>query len=398
MIDFDLPADLVALRDRVQNFIADKIVPYENDIRQTAHGAPEPLRRELVALAREAGLLSPHAPKEYGGLGLDHRGMAVIFETAGWSTLGPLALNIQAPDEGNVNLLNAIATPEQRARWLAPLVRGEIRSVFSMTETVSDGAGSDPSLLNTIAQQDGDGFLITGKKYMITGVPDAAINIVMARTLDPYGKDMGATMFFVDLDAPGFRVDRMLETIDSNSPGGHAEVSFNRVRVTPDRVLGEVGQGFRNAQVRLGPARLTHCMRWLGAARRCQAIAAEHARRRHSFGRTIGEHQGVGFMLADNEIDLHLSRLAIWHTAWLLDQHVKARNETSMTKVFCSEALGRVVDRCLQILGAIGITRDTVVERIYRDIRPFRIYDGPSEVHRHVLARRVLAQNDPMKR
>jgi acyl-CoA dehydrogenase len=398
MIDFELPAELAALRDRVETFIADKIVAYENDPRQGPHGASEELRGELVALAREAGLLSPHAPKQYGGLGLDHRSMAVVFEAAGWSTLGPLALNIQAPDEGNVNLLNAIATPEQKARWLAPLVRGEIRSVFSMTETVSGGAGSDPSLLNTVAQQDGNDFLITGQKYMITGVDGAAINIVMARTLDTMGKDLGATMFFVDIDAPGFRVDRVLDTIDSNSPGGHAEVSFDRVRVTPDRVLGEVGQGFRNAQVRLGPARLTHCMRWLGAARRCQAIAVEHARHRHSFGKTIGEHQGVGFMLADNEIDLHLSRLAIWHTAWLLDQHDKARNETSMTKVFCSEALGRVVDRCLQILGSIGITRDTVVERIYRDIRPFRIYDGPSEVHRHVLARRVLAQNDPMKR
>jgi acyl-CoA dehydrogenase len=398
MIDFELPAELVGLRDRVEAFIADKIVPYENDPRQTAHGAPESLRRELVDLARQAQLLSPHAPKQYGGLGLDHRGMAVVFEAAGWSTLGPLALNIQAPDEGNVNLLNAIATPEQKARWLAPLVRGEIRSVFSMTETVSDGAGSDPSLLNTVAQQDGNDFLISGKKYMITGVPDAAFNIVMARTLDPLGKDLGATMFFVDIDAPGFRIERMLDTIDSNSPGGHAEVSFDRVRVTTDRVLGEIGQGFRNAQVRLGPARLTHCMRWLGAARRCHAIAVEHARRRHSFGRTIGEHQGVGFMLADNEIDLHLSRLAIWHTAWMLDQHEKARDETSMTKVFCSEALGRVVDRCLQILGSIGITRDTVVERIYRDIRPFRIYDGPSEVHRHVLARRILAKNDPMKR
>ena len=398
MIDFELPAELVVLRDRVEAFIADKIVPYENDPRQTAHGAPESLRRELVGLARQAQLLSPHAPKQYGGLGLDHRGMAVVFEAAGWSTLGPLALNIQAPDEGNVNLLNAIATPEQKARWLAPLARGEIRSVFSMTETLSDGAGSDPSLLNTIARQDGNDFLISGKKYMITGVPDAAFNIVMARTLDPLGKDLGATMFFVDIDAPGFRIERMLDTIDSNSPGGHAEVSFDRVRVTPDRVLGEVGQGFRNAQVRLGPARLTHCMRWLGAARRCQAIAVEHARRRHSFGKTLGEHQGVGFMLADNEIDLHLSRLAIWHTAWMLDQHEKARDETSMTKVFCSEALGRVVDRCLQILGSIGITRDTVVERIYRDIRPFRIYDGPSEVHRHVLARRILAKNDPMKR
>ncbi len=175
MIDFQLPPDLVALRDRVEAFIAEKIVPYENDPRQTAHGAPESLRRELVGLARQAQLLSPHAPKQYGGLGLDHRGMAVVFEAAGWSTLGPLALNIQAPDEGNVNLLNAVATPEQKARWLAPLVRGEIRSVFSMTETVSDGAGSDPSLLNTVAQQDGNDFLINGKKYMITGVPDAAI-------------------------------------------------------------------------------------------------------------------------------------------------------------------------------------------------------------------------------
>lgn len=393
MIDFELPGELVALRDRIDAFIVEKIAPYENDPRQSAHGASEPLRQELIGLARKAGFLSPHAPKQYGGLGLDHRSMAVVFEAAGWSTLGPLALNIQAPDEGNVNLLNMVATPEQKARWLAPLVRGEIRSVFSMTETAGDGAGSDPSLLKTIAQQEGDAFFITGRKYMITGVPDAAINIVMARTLNANGKDLGATMFLVDLDAQGFRVERMLDTIDTNSPGGHAEVTFDRVRVTSDRVLGEIGQGFRNAQVRLGPARLTHCMRWLGAARRCHSIAVEHARRRHSFGKTIGEHQGVGFMLADNEIDLHLSRLAIWHTAWLLDRHDQARNETSMTKVFCSEALGRVADRSMQVLGSIGITRDTVVERIYRDIRPFRIYDGPSEVHRHVLARRILSQN-----
>jgi acyl-CoA dehydrogenase len=197
-------------------------------------------------------------------------------------------------------------------------------------------------------------------------------------------------MFLVDMDAPGFKLVRLLDTIDSNSPGGHAEVSFDKVRVTADRVLGQIGQGFRNAQVRLGPARLTHCMRWLGAAQRCHAIAIEHARRRRSFGSAIGEHQGVGFMLADNEIDIHLCRLAIWHAAWLLDQHDHARNETGMVKVFCSEALGRVVDRCVQTLGSIGITRDTVVERIYRDIRPFRIYDGPSEVHRHALARRIL--------
>jgi acyl-CoA dehydrogenase len=393
MIDFELPHDLVKLRERVEGFISEKIVPYEDDRRQTSHGPSESLRRELVELAREAGLLSPHGPKEFGGLGLDHRSMAVVFEAAGWSTLGPLALNIQAPDEGNVNLLNQIATHEQKARWLAPLVRGEIRSVFSMTETVTDGAGSDPSLLQTVARRTADGFVINGRKWMITGVPDASINIVLARTLDATGADIGATMFLVDMDAPGFRVTRMLDTIDANSPGGHAEVSFDDVHVTFDRVLGEIGKGFQNAQVRLGPGRLTHCMRWLGAAARCHSIAAEHAGRRHSFGRTIGEHQGVGFMLADNAIDLHVSRLAVWQAAWLLDRHSHARDETSMCKVFCSEALGRVVDRSLQILGSIGITRDTVVERIYRDIRPFRIYDGPSEVHRHALARRIVSRN-----
>ena len=398
MIDFEIPRELAELRDRVVDFIGNKIIPYENDKRQTAQGPSEELRRELVELSRTAGLLSPHGPKEFGGLGLDHCGMAVVFEAAGWSTLGPLALNIQAPDEGNVNLLNVVATQAQKARWLAPLVRGEIRSVFSMTETVTDGAGSDPSLLQTTAQQVPDGFVINGCKWMITGVPEASINIVTARTLDVRGADLGATMFLVDMNAPGFRVDRTLETIDTNSPGGHAEVSFRDVHVTSDRVLGQIGEGFRNAQVRLGPARLTHCMRWLGAARRCHAIAAEYAGRRHSFGRTIGEHQGVGFMLADNEIELHLSRLTIWHAAWLLDHADHARDETSMAKIFCSEALGRVVDRSLQILGSIGITRDTVVERIYRDIRPFRIYDGPSEVHRQALARRIILRNTKQRR
>ncbi len=229
MIDFALPNDLAELRERVEAFIAEKIVPYENDPRQTPHGPLESLRRELVQLAHQAGLLSPHGPKEFGGLGLDHRAMAVVFEAAGWSTLGPLALNIQAPNEGNVNLLSQIATPEQKARWLAPLVRGEIRSVFSMTETVTDGAGSDPSLLQTIARRVADGFVINGRKWMITGVPEASINIVMARTLDATGADLGATMFLVDMDAPGFRVDRALDTIDTNAPGGHAEVSFHDV-------------------------------------------------------------------------------------------------------------------------------------------------------------------------
>lgn len=390
MIDFEIPAELAELRLRVRHFIREKIVPLEDDPRQGPHGPEESLRKDLVALAREAGLLNPHVPKEYGGMGLDHRGIAVVFEAAGWSTLGWLALNIQAPDEGNVNLLEQCATHAQKERYLRPLVTGEGRSVFSMTETTDDGAGADPSRLLTTAQEVEDGYVINGRKYMISGVPGASYNIVMARTLDRAGKDLGASMFFVEMDAPGFSLVRMLDTIDTNALGGHAEVNYENVRVGHDAVLGKIGAGFRQAQIRLGPARLTHCSRWLGHAARCHAIAVEHASKRHSFGKTLAEHQGVGFMLADSEIDLHLSRLTLWHAAWKLDQGDQARDETSISKVFCSEALGRVVDRSLQILGSIGITRDTVIERIYRDIRPFRIYDGPSEIHRYVLARRLV--------
>ena len=393
MVDFSLPDELVALTRKVETFIADEIVPLERDPRQGPHGPEESLRLEMVAKARAAGLLSPHGPKEYGGLGLDHRGMAVVFEAAGWSPLGPLALNIQAPDEGNTNLLERVASSAQKQKWLAPLVRGEIRTVFSMTEP-DGGAGSDPGLLKTTARRTGDDYIINGRKWLITGAPGASINIVMARTEDAHGGDLGATMFLVDMDAPGFAINRILNTLDSNSPGGHAEVEFRDVRVGSDRILGEVGKGFRYAQVRLAPARLTHCMRWLGAARRCHAIATGYARKRQSFGRPIGEHQGVGFMIADNETDIQICRLAVWHAAWLLDQGQQARLETSMYKVYCSEALSRVVDRSLQILGGMGITDDTVVERIYRDIRPFRIYDGPSEVHRFAIAREVLRRDN----
>ncbi len=393
MIDFSLPQELVDLKQRVDHFIREKIVPLERDPRQGPHGPGEDLRRELIALGRAAGLLSPHAPVKWGGLGLDHRAMAVVFEAAGWSPLGPLALNIMAPDEGNTNLLDKVATDEQKERWLRPLVAGEIRTAFSMTEP-DDGAGSDPNLMKTTARRHGDEFVIAGRKWLISGASGASLNIVMARTLGEDGSDRGATMFLVDMDAPGFRIVRQLETLDSNMPGGHAEVEFDDVRVGAERILGQIGRGFRNAQVRLGPARLTHCMRWLGAARRCHAIAADYARRRHAFGKLIGEHQGVGFQLADNASDLHLCRLAIRHSAWLLDRGEKARNETSLCKVFCSEALGRVVDRSLQILGGLGITGDTVVERIYRDIRAFRIYDGPSEVHRFALARAIMS-GDP---
>ena len=385
-IDFDLGADLQALQARIRSFIADEIIPLEGDSRRTPHGPTEELRRELTAKARAAGLLSPHVAREYGGLALGHVGRAVAFEEAGYSPLGPVALNVFAPDEGNMHLLEAIATPAQKERWLRPLAAGTIRSCFCMTEP-PPGAGSDPSMLATTARRDGDEYVIDGAKWFITGAEGAAVAIIMARA-----DDTGATMFVADMDSAGIVVERAMTSLDECFPGGHAVVRFDGLRVPEDAVLGEIGKGFRYAQVRLSPARLTHCMRWLGAVRRAHDVAVEYARRRHAFGKRIGDHEGVGFMLADNEMDLHLSRLAIWHCAWVLDRGELALHESSRAKVIVSEAAWRVADRCVQVLGGQGVTDETVVARIFADLRAFRIYDGPSEVHRYSLARRILRE------
>jgi acyl-CoA dehydrogenase len=392
LFDFSVPPRIEELARRVAAFVDTRIVPYEKDPRLGSHGPSDELRRELVALAREEGLLSPHVAKRWGGLGLTHAERAVVFEAAGRSLLGPVALNCNAPDEGNMHLLEHVASEAQKEQWLRPLAAGEIRSCFAMTEP-APGAGSDPGKLLTTYRRDGNsGFVINGRKWLITGAEGAACIIVMARDEDEADQ---ATMFLLPMDSPGVRIVRLLDTMDANFTGGHAELEFEGLRAPADSVLGEVGQGFRYAQVRLAPARLTHCMRWLGAAGRAHRIAVEYAARREAFGRPIAQHEGVGYMLADNEMDLHQSRLAIWHAAWLLDRGEHARHETSMAKVTCSEATYRVVDRCVQILGGLGVTDDTVVARIFRDIRAVRIYDGPSEVHRWAIARHVVRHHAP---
>ena len=384
MIDFSLPADLATLRDRVRAFIADAVVPLENDARQGPHGPEPALRDELVARARRAGLLSPHVAPEYGGLGLSHVGRAVVFEEAGTSLLGPVALNVFAPDEGNMHLLEAVATHAQKERWLRPLAAADLRSCFCMTEP-PPGAGSDPSMLATVAEPDGEHFVIRGRKWFSTGADGAGFTIVMAMV-----PGVGATMFLAPMDAPGIVLERNMDTLDRCFPGGHGVVRFDGLRVHRDHVLGEVGQGFRYAQVRLSPARLTHCMRWLGAARRAHEVATAYARERQAFGQAIGRHEGVGFMLADNEMDLHVARLTTLQAAWVLDQGHLGLHESSRAKVIVSEAVWRVADRCVQILGGQGTTSETVVARIFADMRAFRIYDGPSEVHRWSLAKRIL--------
>lgn len=383
-MDFSLSPALSELQQHVRRFIAEEVIPLEKDPRQGAHGPSESLRMELVEKARKAGILTPHGAREFGGMGLSHVEKAIVFEEAGYSPLGPTALNIHAPDEGNIHLLEQIASAEQKERWLRPLIEGRTRSCFAMTEP-PPGAGADPSMLTTTATRDGDEYVINGTKWFITGAEGAAFAIIMAKM-----EDGSATMFLADMTLPGIELVRTMDALDTCFTGGHGVLRFANLRIPASNVLGALGKGFQYAQVRLAPARLTHCMRWLGQARRAHDVAVAYARERQAFGRILGEHEGVSFMLADNEMDLHTARLHIWHTAWLLDRGERCNFESSRAKVVCSEAEWRVVDRSVQILGGQGVAHETIVARIFADMRAFRIYDGPSEVHRFSLGKKII--------
>lgn len=382
MIDFTLDPELEALRERVGEFVAQVAIPAEaRDV--SAHGLDEGLRAELQERAREWGIFGPQISADLGGLGLDHRGTAVILEECGYSLLGPQALNCAAPDEGNVHMLDRIAGPAQRERYLVPLAAGRVRSCFAMTEP-APGAGSDPSMLRTRAERADDGWSINGRKWFITGAEGAAFTICMAMA------EEGATMFLVDAENPGWRIERIIEATDRAFPGGHAEVVFEDCRVDDDAVLGAVGEGYRYAQVRLAPARLTHCERWLGAARRTLDIALARANEREAFGARLGELGMVQQKIAESVIDIETSRALIWRCAWVLDNGGHARHESSVAKAHVAEAVGRVVDRSVQICGALGISGDTPLARLMNELRPFRIYDGPTETHLWAIARRTL--------
>ena len=374
----------LAIAAKVEAFVRETVVPYEKDPRRDHHGAPtDELVMEMREHARAAGVLTPHILSD--GSHLNQRETAVVLIKSGLSPLGPLACNTMAPDEGNMYLLGKEGSPELKERFLKPMVEGRVRSAFFMTEPAEEGgAGSDPSMMKTTCRPDGNHWVVNGRKTFITGAEGARVGIVMAKA------EEGACMFLVELPDPAIRIDEIPNTIDSSMPGGHATLTIDNLRIPADQMLGQAGEGFRYAQARLSPARLSHCMRWLGCCIRAHEIATDYANRREAFGKPLIEHEGVGFMLADNEIDLTMSRLAIWRTAWLLDQGQSARHESSVAKVFCSEAQFRVADRCVQILGGRGLTADTVVEQVFREIRAFRIYDGPSEVHRWAIARSML--------
>ncbi|MCP3731242.1 acyl-CoA dehydrogenase family protein [Sphingomonas sp. MG17] len=371
-----------ALAERVERFVRDVVVPYERDERCGAHGPSDDLVAEMRVKAREAGVLTPHILED--GSHLTQRETATVLRASGLSPLGPLACNTMAPDEGNIFLLGKVGTPQQKARFLEPLVSGRARSAFFMTEPAEEGgAGSDPSMMQTTGRLDGNHWVINGRKKFITGAVGAQVGIIMAKS------DDGACMFLVDLPDPAIRVTRVLDTIDNSMPGGHAQIDIVDLRVPADQMLGQSGEGFTYAQIRLSPARLSHCMRWTGVVQRAHEIAVDYANRRHAFGKALIEHEGVGFMLAENVIDLKQAELMTDWAADVLDSGSLGTAESSMAKVAVSDALFRVADRCVQVMGANGVSRDTIVEQAFREIRAFRIYDGPTEVHKWSLAKKI---------
>jgi acyl-CoA dehydrogenase len=368
---------------QVEEFVRTVVAPYESDPRRDHHGAPtDDLVAELKEKARAAGVLTPHILPDGGHL--TQVETAYVLQKTGLSPLGPLACNTGAPDEGNMYLLGKVGSPEIKERFLAPLVEGRARSAFFMTEPASEGgAGSDPSMMQTHCHMDGNHWVINGRKAFITGAQGAKVGIIMAKA------DEGACMFLVDLPDPAIRIEHVPNTIDNSMPGGHATVLIDNLRIPADQMLGNAGEGFKYAQIRLSPARLSHCMRWHGACQRAHEIATDYANRRMAFGKTLIDHEGVGFMLAENLIDLKQAELMIQWCAAVLDSGDLGTAESSMAKVAVSEALMRIADRCVQVMGGTGVTDKTIVEQVFREIRAFRIYDGPTEVHKWSLAKKI---------
>ncbi len=373
---------------RVEAFVREVVVPYEKDKRRDHHGAPtDELVMEMRELARAAGVLTPHILTD--GSHLSQVETAYVLIRSGLSPLGPLAVNTMAPDEGNMYLLSHVGSDHLKSKFLEPMVAGKVRSAFFMTEpALEGGAGSDPSMMKTTCRRDGNEWVINGRKAFITGAEGAGIGIVMAKSEDPDSLG-GACMFLVDLPDEAIHIDAIPNTIDNSMPGSHATLTITNLRVPADQMLGDPGEGFKYAQVRLSPARLSHCMRWLGCCIRAHEIATDYACRREAFGKTLIDHEGVGFMLAENKILIKQCELMIDWCASVLDTGSLGTVESSMAKVSVSEGMMKIADNCVQVMGGMGVTDLTIVEQVFREIRAFRIYDGPTEVHKWSLAKKI---------
>lgn len=376
---------LAALRAAVRTFVDTQAIPAESPALAHDVAALDQALASLRGAARQAGIYLPQLPEAYGGLGLSWSERAVVLEEAGRSFLAPGAMNCAPPDQPNMISLLRCGTEAQKQRYLVPLAAGALRSCFAMTEP-APGAGSDPAMLQTTARRVDGGWRLDGHKWFITGAVGARFAIVLART------DEGATQFIVEADNPGFEVLRNIPAMDPYAIGGHGEILLRDCFVSHEAVLGAVGGGLDEAQARLEPARLSHCMRFIGRARRALEIAQNYVNARQSFGQPLAELQQIQAMVADSHIDLHASRLMTQHCAARMDQGLSVKTESAMAKIFVAEAVNRVADRAAQMMGALGMSDDTAVALIVRELRPFRIYDGASELHRATLGRRWLRE------
>jgi acyl-CoA dehydrogenase len=385
-MDFSLSPQIEELRLRVSAFVEQHVLPLEAEPENFSDHENIPLAR-LAAVqekAKKAGLWAPQSPKQFGGMALPIVAWAVMYEEAARSIFGALAMNCMAPDDGNMNLLSRIGTPAQQAWWLKPIVEGSVKSAFAMTEP-APGGGSDPSMIRTSAERRGGKWIIRGRKWFITGAGAAAHFIVVARTSDD--KRKGLTAFLYHRDQPGWRIVRRIAIMGPEEHGGHCELEFDGLEVDDDNVLLGVGEGLKVTQIRLGPARLTHCMRWLGQSKRCLEIAQAYVNDRQGFGIKLADRESVQIKLGQVAQQIEVGRLLTMHAAWKLDRGDRSRKEISMAKVHVADTLHNAADTAIQLNGARGYSKDTILEWIYRAARAARLVDGASEVHNMVLAR-----------
>jgi len=392
-MDFSLPPELEDYRRRVRDFVDRELIPLEadranyDDHENIADAALERMR----ARVREAGLWALQMPRELGGQGLPMAGLAACYEEMNRSIFGPVCFNAAAPDDGNMRVLAQVARPDQKARWLQPIIDGQVRSAFVMTEP-HPGSGSDPSMMRTTATLKNGKWVVNGRKWFITGAGVARHFILIARTSEDSRKGLSAFLFHAD--QPGWRIERRIPIMGPEEHGGHCELVFDGLEIPEENRLMEVGDGLKLTQIRLGPARLTHCMRWLGLSRRAMAVAVDYVGQRSSFGQKLAEREGVQWLLGEAAMQIEIGRLLTMRAAVRLDQGDYARKEISMAKIVVSETLQKVVDTALQLNGARGYSKDTPLEWIYRYARQARLVDGASEVHKMVLARYLMDEGD----
>ena len=390
-MDFTLPPGIEATRARIARFVETEILPLEATPEawdahgNIAHAALDPLR----AKARAENLWCLQLKPETGGQGLTKTGMAVAYEEMNRSIFGPVVFNSAAPDDGNMMVLEQVATEAQKSRWLAPIVAGEVRSAFAMTEP-HPGGGSDPGMIRTTATRRGDRYVIRGHKWFITGAGEAAHFILIARTADDPRR--GLTAFLHHRDDPGWRILRRIPIMGPEEHGGHCEIAYEDMELPADRVLMGEGLGLKLTQIRLGPARLTHCMRWLGLAKRCTEIARAYAETREGFGIRLADRESIQIKLGDLAMGIEIGRLLVMKAAWTLDRGSFARKEISMAKIHVANLLHKAADTAIQINGARGYSTDTVLEWIYRYARQARLVDGADEVHQMVLNRHLAEE------